>query len=61
MKTVKPVEQATDSQLRQLARRFQWMEPYRDIIQSQLVMMTVERAQIINLLKSNHIFHFAIQ
>lgn len=61
MKTVKPVEHATDSQLRKLTRDFEQVSEYSGIIQSQLPMLTTERAQLINLLKSNHIFHFATQ
>jgi hypothetical protein len=61
MKTVKPVEQATDSQLRQLTRRFESVSEYSGIIQSQLPLVTTERAQLVNLLKANHIFQFAIQ
>lgn len=61
MKTIKSVEQATDTQLRQLTRPFEWESEYSGIIQSQLPMLTTERAQLINLLKSNHIFQFAVQ
>ena len=61
MKTVKPVEHATDSQLRQLTRRFECTSEYSGIIQSQLPMLTTERAQLINLLKANHINQFAVQ
>jgi hypothetical protein len=59
MKTIKPVEQATDSQLRKLAERFHWMAEHKGILQSQLPMLTVERAQIVGLLKINHIHQFA--
>ena len=59
MKTIKPVEQATDSQLRDLASRYQWMQDHRTILQSQLPMLTIERTQILNLLKANHIHQFA--
>lgn len=59
MKIIKPVEQATDEQLRQLAERYQWCSEYSDILQSRLPMLTTERAQIVNLLKANHINQFA--
>lgn len=58
MKTIKPLEQATDAQLRALASRYQWMSEYREILQSQLPMLTVERAQIVGLLRTNHIHQF---
>jgi len=60
MKTVKPVEQATDSQLRQLTRPYVRHPDDCDMIESLLPMLTTERAHLINLLKTNHVFQFAI-
>lgn len=59
MKTVKSVEHATDSQLRGLAARFALCKEDRDIIESRLPMLTVERSQLVNLLKNNHVTQFA--
>jgi len=59
MKTIKPVEQATDSQLRSLASRFVVVQEDRAIIESGVPMLTTERAQIVNLLKANHVTKFA--
>jgi len=58
MKTIKSVEDATDAQLRQLAARYQWTDQYQVMIQSQLPLLTVERAQLVGLLKTNHIHEF---
>ncbi len=52
------IERANDTQLRLLAQRFEWLADYRDIIQSQLPLLTVERAKLIGLLKTNHINEF---
>lgn len=61
MKTtiVNNVEHATDEQLRALAQRFQWLAEYRDILQSGLPMLSLERLAIIRLLKHNHVHQFA--
>lgn len=58
MKTITPVESATDTQLRFLVRKYEWTDKYRDIIQSQLPLLTIERAELIGLLKNNDTHHF---
>lgn len=59
MKTIQPIEQATDQQLRDLCRRFAHFTDLRSKIVSGLPLLTIERAQLINLLKTNHISQFA--
>ena len=58
MTNLKPVEQADDRQLRFLTRDFDWHPSYCIMIRSQLPLLSVERAQLINLLMSNDIHSF---
>jgi hypothetical protein len=60
MKTIKPVEQASDSQLRSLVRQYAFLMNDKLILalRSTLPLLTVERAQFINLLKLNHVTKF---
>jgi hypothetical protein len=58
MKTITPVESATDAQLRMLVRPFEWHSQYWEMIQSQLPLLTVERAELIGLLKSVDTHYF---
>ncbi len=60
MKTVKSIEQATDSQLRELSRPYAFLmnDALLNIVRSSLPLLTVERAQLVNLLKVNHVTQF---
>lgn len=58
MKTTKRIEAATDQQLRDLCRRFAHASDLYPKIMSSLPLLTVERAQLINLLKYNDIGTF---
>lgn len=58
MKTAHSVEQATDAQLRQLTRPWAFSAEYKGMVQSQLPLLTTERSNLINLLKSHHINQF---
>lgn len=59
MKTIKPVEQANDAQLRSLAERYAYDADHRKIVHSTLPLLTSERSHLINLLKHNHVSNFA--
>ena len=59
MKTIKPIDQASDAQLRELCSRFRNTTDLRNIIQSSLPMLSFERMQLVNFLKHNHIWAFA--
>lgn len=52
------IDEATDSQLRFLTRRYEWTAQYRNIIQSQLPLLTSERQQLIGLLIADGIRTF---
>jgi hypothetical protein len=52
------IDDATDTQLRYLTRRYKWTTQYRNIIQSQLPLLTSERQQLIGLLIADGIRTF---